>query len=106
VVSTRDRRSRSICNGPCLVNWSPDGKYLYVTTNSRQTSLGRTLVVAIPRGFALAELPPAGLDRATDEELAHVQVIRQGQMSPGPDPQNYVFATAAFQGNLFRIPLH
>jgi hypothetical protein len=60
----------------------------------------------MPRGFALADLPRTGLDAASDEELAHVQVIRQGHVSPGPDPQHYVFATAAFQGNLFRIPLH
>jgi hypothetical protein len=79
---------------------------LYLTTNSRLTSSGRTLVVATPRGFALAEWPPAGLDVASDEELARVQVIRQGLMSPGPDPQHYVFETNAFQGNLFRIPLH
>jgi serine/threonine protein kinase/Tol biopolymer transport system component len=105
-VSTRDRSSRSICNGPCLVRWSSDGKYLYVTSVSRLTSSGRTLVIAMPRSFALAELPPTGLDVASDEELARVQVIRQGLMSPGPDPQTYVFETAAFQGNLFRIPLH
>ena len=72
----------------------------------RRTSSGRTLVVALPRGFALAELPPEGLDFIGDKELAGIQVIRQGQMSPGPDPQTYAFVTAAFQGNLFRIPLH
>jgi Tol biopolymer transport system component len=105
-VSTRDRSKQLICYGPCLVQWSSDGKYLYLTTNSRLTSSGRTLVVATPRGFALAEWPPAGLDVASDEELARVQVIRQGLMSPGPDPQHYVFETNAFQGNLFRIPLH
>jgi Tol biopolymer transport system component len=105
-VSTRDRSSRVLCNGPCLVHWSSDGKYLYVTTDSFITSSGRTLVIATPRGFALADLPPAGLDLASDSELASVQVIRQSRISPGLDPQNYAFATAAFQGNLFRIPLH
>ena len=104
-VSTRDRSSRSICNGPCRVRWSSDGKYLYVTSDSSLTSSGRTLVIAMPRGFALAELPRE-LDLASDEELSRVQVIRQGLMSPGPDPQTYVFETNAFKGNLFRIPLH
>ena len=106
-VSTRDRRSRSICKGPCTVHWSSDGKYLYVSTVGRLTgSGGRTFVIAMPHGFALADLPRTELDLASDEELAHIQVIRQGLASPGPDPQHYVFATAAFQGNLFRIPLH
>ena len=108
-VSTRDRSRRGICNGPCLVRWSSDGKYLYVTPGTsidRLTSSGRTLVIALPRGMAGAQFPPAGLDNASDEELAGVQVIRHGLISPGPNPQNYVFETAAFQGNLFRIPLH
>jgi Tol biopolymer transport system component len=105
-VSTRDRSTRVICNGPCITHWSSDGKYLYATTDSRLTSTGRTLVVAMPQGFGHAQLPPAGLDRASDEELAHFQVIKQGQVWPGPDPQTYAFTTAAFQGNLFRIPLH
>ncbi len=106
VVSTRDRSKQLVCNGPCLVQWSSDGKYLYLTTNSRLTSSGRTLVVATPRGFARVEWPPEGLDVAGEAVLARIPVIRQGLMSPGPDPQNYVFETAAFQGNLFRIPLH
>ena len=63
-------------------------------------------MIPTPRGFGLADLPLTELDAASDEELAHVQVIRQGRVSPGPDPRNYAFATAAFQGNLFRIPLH
>ncbi len=106
-VSTRDRRSRSICKGPCQVHWSSDGKYLYVSTAGRATTLGgRTFVIAMPRGFALADLPRTELDAASEEELAHFQMIRQAQVSPGLDPQHYVFSTAVFQGNLFRIPLH
>jgi serine/threonine protein kinase/WD40 repeat protein len=106
-VSTRDRSSRSICRGACLVRWSSDGKYLYVSTAGRATtSGGRTFVIPMPRGFALADLPSPEVDAASDEELAHVQVIRQARISPGVDPQNYAFEISAFQGNLFRIPLH
>jgi hypothetical protein len=105
-VATRGGATRVICKGPCTAHWSSDGKYLYVATNIRLTSSGRTFVIALPRGFAAAELPPAGLDFASDKELAGIQVIRDGRMSPGPDPQNYASETAAFQGNLFRIPLH
>jgi hypothetical protein len=106
-VSTRDRSSRSICKGACLVRWSSDGKYLYVSTAGRAaTSGGRTFVIPMPRGFALADLPHPEVDAASDEELAHVQVIRHARISPGVDPQNYAFEISAFQGNLFRIPLH
>jgi eukaryotic-like serine/threonine-protein kinase len=109
-VSTRDHSRRGLCDGPCVAHWSSDGKYLYVTTSgastSQLTSSGRNLVIALPRGLAQVQLPPVGLDNASEEELAGIQVIHHGVMSPGPDPQHYVFATAGFQGNLFRIPLH
>jgi Tol biopolymer transport system component/predicted Ser/Thr protein kinase len=106
-VSTRDRRSRSICKGACLVRWSPDGKYLYVSTAGRATtSGGRTFVIPLPRGFALADLPNPEVDAASDQELAHLQVIRQARISPGVNPQTYAFEISTFQGNLFRIPLH
>jgi hypothetical protein len=40
------------------------------------------------------------------EQLAGFRSIPQDNISPGPDPQTYAFTTAAFHGNLFRIPLH
>jgi hypothetical protein len=91
------------------VQWSADGKYLYVSFTTRVSvtkSNKNTHIIRIPRGFALAELPPSGLDRASDAELAGILSIPPAEMSPGPDPQTYAYTTAAFQGNLFRIPLH
>jgi Tol biopolymer transport system component len=102
-VSLRDGSHRRLCAAACLVQWSPDGKFLYVTTSSALTSSGRTLVVPVPRGLGLAPLPKGGFD---GEEVPGLQVIRQRDMSPGPDPDTYAFTTAEFQGNLFRIPLH
>jgi hypothetical protein len=105
-VSLRDHGRRHICAGLCYVGWSRDGKFLYVTTFPRFTSTGRTIMVPMPRGFAQVQVPAVGFDRASDEELAGLRVIRRGAISPGPDPDTYTFTTAAFQGNLFRIPLH
>jgi serine/threonine protein kinase/Tol biopolymer transport system component len=105
-VSTRDGSGRVICSGPCLVSWSPDGKYLYVTTVTRIIGAGRTYVVPLPRGFAQAQLPPEGLDLSSDETLARFQRIPHGPIAPGPDPGSYAYETEVFQGNLFRIPLH
>jgi eukaryotic-like serine/threonine-protein kinase len=107
VISLRDDSRRNVCSQLCSIGWSRDGKFLYVTTNrSLFNSTGRTIVVPMPRGFGQVPLPAAGFDRASDEELAGLWVIRRGDMSPGPDPDTYTFTTAAFQGNLFRIPLH
>jgi Tol biopolymer transport system component len=100
---------RRVCSGPCIVQWSADGKYMYVSPTSRFSavgSTGRTFVIPTPHGPGAMDLPPVGLDLATDKQLAGIRTIPQGDMSPGPDPQTYAFADAAFQGNLFRIPLH
>ena len=105
-VSLQDHSRRRICGGPCNVAWSLDGKLLYVSADPGKTSAGRTVVVPLPRGFRQSHFPETGLDRANEEELAGIKVIRRGIMSPGPDPDTYAFTTAAFQGNLFRIPLH
>jgi Tol biopolymer transport system component len=109
VVGVRRRAQRKICAGVCFVQWSADGKYLYVSPTSRFSPSESTLptyIVPIPHGIELLDLPASGIDLAGKEQLAGLQSIPQGNMSPGPDPQMYAFTTAAFQGNLFRIPLH
>jgi hypothetical protein len=105
-ISLQDHSRRRICAGPCTAGWSRDGNFLYVTANPRTTSATRTLAIPLPHGFRQARLPEAGIDGASDEELAGFKVIRRGSISPGPDPDTYAFTTASFQGNLFRIPLH
>jgi len=108
-VSMRDHVPQRICAVACVAQWSADGKYLYVTVAYRAgvtMSAGLTHVIPMPHGFGHLDLPPSGIDLATGEQLAGYQSIREGVVSPGPDPQTYAFTTAAFQGNLFRIPLH
>jgi serine/threonine protein kinase/Tol biopolymer transport system component len=107
-VSMRDRAQRRICAAACVVQWSADGKYMYVALTSRFSApTGKhTYIIRIPHGFRLLDLPASGIDRASEAELAGIQSIPQGDMSPGPDPQTYAFTNTTFQGNLFRIPLH
>ena len=109
-VAVRDRAQRRICAGPCFVQWSGDGKYIYVSTTSRSSATGSTkltYIIPIPHGFGLLNLPASGIDGASEAELAGIQSIPQGpDVAPGPDPQTYAFTRSAFQGNLFRIPLH
>ncbi len=112
-VALRDGAQRKICGGACFAQWSADGKYLYVSPGGRKSpgrlaeaSPKHTYILPIPHGVGLLNLPASGIDFASDAELAGIQSIPQGDLSPGPDPQTYAYATAAFQGNLFRIPLH
>jgi hypothetical protein len=107
-VPVRGGAQRRICAGICFVQWSADGKYLYVSLASRfgAESTVPTYIIPVPHGVGLVNLPPSGLDRASEAELAGLQSIPHGDMSPGPDPLTYAFTISNFQGNLFRIPLH
>jgi len=108
-ISVQDHVQRRICAGACIVQWSADGKYMYVSLTSPYSAAGstaRSYIVPIPHGAGAFDWPESGLDRAGKEQLAGIQSIPQAAIAPGPDPQTYAFASAAFQGNLFRIPLH
>ena len=108
-VAVRDHTQRRICAGACYVQWSADGKYMYVSLTSRFSvaeSSTPTDVIPIPHGFELLDLSASGIDLASEAELTGIRSLSHGDISPGPDPQTYAFTSAAFQGNLFRIPLH
>jgi serine/threonine protein kinase/Tol biopolymer transport system component len=106
VVSLRDGTRREVCNAFCVVHWSADGSFLYVTTNPGFKSGGVTVALPVPHGASLPELPPSGLSVGAGAEIAGGVVIRQGMLAPGPDPKTYAFEKPEFVGNLFRIPLH
>jgi hypothetical protein len=91
------------------VQWSADGKYMYVSLTSwflAGATTKHTYILRIPNGFGFLDLPASGIDVASEAELAGFQTIPADVISPGPDPQTYAFTKANFQGNLFRIPLH
>jgi hypothetical protein len=112
-ISLRDGSRRDLCTGACLVKWSLDRKFLFLTPsrstaddkNSASTS-ARTFVIPLPRGLGGVAIPKAGFNAASDQELNGIRVIGQEQVSPGVDANTYAYTAAEFQGNLFRIPLH
>jgi len=107
VVSLNDGTQKIVCRDYCLPEWSPDGAFLYITTNPGSRSESVTLALPVLRGQGLPALPPEGLSD-TGAEMPGVTTIRirQGSLAPGPDPKTYAFARLEFVGNLFRIPLH
>jgi serine/threonine protein kinase/Tol biopolymer transport system component len=113
IISLQDRTARYLANTPCVVQWSLDGKLLFVTLSEtagdqRTTagSHGRTLVVPLPRGLAEAAIPEGGFDGASDEPPNGIRVIREWRVAARFDDNSYAYTAAEFQGNLFRIPLH
>jgi hypothetical protein len=95
---------REFCTGECHVQFSPDGKYLYLSVGSLTKTEGQTYIIPIPSGIAALKAPPDGFDG--DGGVAGLRSIPQLGVAPGPDPETYAYVKAAFQGNLFRIPLH
>lgn len=103
-VSVNGQVRRELCTTECHVQFSPDGKYLCLSIGSLSKSEGQTYIIPIPNGIAELKAPPDGFDG--DRGLAGLRSIRQMGVAPGPDPETYAYVKAAFQGNLFRIPLH
>jgi serine/threonine protein kinase len=107
-VPIRGGAPRKICD-TCTVAWSPDGKLFYVGSElSDSPNLARrTLVIPVPAGKTLPDLPVGGinpLDRTV--ALPAARTIEEGLISPGSDPSTYVFTRTDSQRNLIRIPLH
>jgi eukaryotic-like serine/threonine-protein kinase len=105
-VSLKNGIRKPICPSLCRSAWSPDGAYLYLTSDFDPTSVGNTLVLPVPRGQGIPDLPPAGLGPNADEKIPGIRVIKQGTLIPGSDLDTYAFVKSEFVGNLFRIPLH
>src|SRR5262249_54561529 len=53
-VPTHGGSLKKLCNGACKVNWSTDGRFLYVFA-------GHTLVLPILAGQSLPDVPAAGI---------------------------------------------
>lgn len=96
---------KRICAVPCKVRWSPDGRFLYASIGGAVSSRspGKTVVLPIPAGRQLPDLPSAGINGAN---LPGTPEIERASIFPGPNPSTYVFTETRLQRNLFRIPLH
>jgi Tol biopolymer transport system component/predicted Ser/Thr protein kinase len=86
--------------GPASVNWSPDGKFLYL--NFR----GSIYAIPLPPGQALPPIPATGF--RTKEEVAAVpgaRLIAEPDAFVGLNPSQYAFTRFATQRNIYRVPV-
>jgi DNA-binding winged helix-turn-helix (wHTH) protein/Tol biopolymer transport system component len=101
-VPIRGGAPKKICYLVCWGGWSSDGKFFYVGTPA-----GKTLLIPVPTGKSLPDLPPSGIDLAGSEAGLHgARVIEHGSITLGFNPTEYVFLNTELQRNLFLIPLH
>ena len=98
---------RRICRGGRPVEWSPDGKFLYISVQqSSRNSAGKTLVIPLPAGEMFPNLPPSGIVGLEDAPLFRGSRLIDGwNLSPGPDPSVFAYVKMTVHRNLFRIPL-
>jgi serine/threonine protein kinase/Tol biopolymer transport system component len=109
-VPTQGGAARKIC-AECWAMWSTDGRFFYLasqrTSSPSTNATGTTLVIPVPAGKSLPDLPATGISLGTAGiELPGARVIEHDSLSPGPNPSTYLFTKTDQQRNLFRIPLH
>ena len=101
-VPVRGGAPKKICYLVCWGGWSSDGKFFSVGTPA-----GKTLLIPVPAGKSLPDLPASGIDVAASKRgLNGASIVERGSIALGPNPSEYVFLNTELQRNLFRIPLH
>ena len=94
-----------LCSGWCGVDWTRDGKAMYISwVATKGGSEYQTFVVPLVRGTGLPKLPTAGFKSGAELRKAAVQVL-DGSVHPGPDSATYSTTKTTSQSNLYRIPL-
>jgi hypothetical protein len=70
---------------------------------------GETIVISIPAGKEVPDLPPSGVKPTDDVKglnvVAEIDMTGKAIFAPGPNPSVYAYSRMTVQRNLFRIPL-
>jgi Tol biopolymer transport system component len=106
-VPTEGGTLRRICNWNCPAAWAPNGKFLYVGLSpGSQSTHGETLVIPIPPGETLPNLPVSGIQGLEVRRLLpSASVLDAWDISPGVDPSVYAYVKTTVHRNLYRIPV-
>jgi DNA-binding winged helix-turn-helix (wHTH) protein/Tol biopolymer transport system component len=94
----------------CSAGWGTEGKYFYLRFRDiGEQGGGKTIVLGLPEGKELPDLPAGGLKSA--EETRGLKVIAEIDMkgktvvAPTSNPSVYAYTRVTVQRNLYRIPL-
>ena len=95
----------------CSVGWGPGAKFLYLRFRGvGEMGPGKTIVIGLPPGKELPDLPSYGVKSVEEAErlnvVAEINTTGMTYFVPGPDPSIYAYVRATTQRNLFRIPLN
>jgi len=98
---------RRICASFCVPAWSPDGKSLFVPVeDSSGTGPGRSLAIPLGPGETLPILPAGGITPLAEPNVVRgAKSVARGDLTPGKDPEHYVWVNTTTHRNLYRISL-
>jgi Tol biopolymer transport system component/DNA-binding winged helix-turn-helix (wHTH) protein len=106
---------RRICPAACMAKWSSDGTRFYVQQVLQGARGGNAVVLPVPRGKSLPDLPVQGIRSEEDSaalpgskviEMSRFNPSRFGNnVAPGPAIDTFAYARAIVHRNLFQIPL-
>jgi hypothetical protein len=86
------------------LQWSPDGRFLYVATRYFESNQ-RTAVLPLQGGKPLT-LDVGGTLKAADlQQHFGARIINERDVYPGPDPDTYVFTRYTALTNIYRVTL-
>jgi hypothetical protein len=93
----------------CSSGWGPEGKYFYLRFRDfGEQGGGKTLLLRLPEGKDLRNLPAGGLKSIQDTKglkvVAEIDMQGKSTFAPGPDPSIYAYTRVTVQRNLYRIP--
>jgi hypothetical protein len=82
------------------VNWSPDGKFLYLNFQ------GFIYAIPLRPGQTLPPIPASGFRTKEDvAALPGARLIPEQGAFAGPNPSLYAFSRFATQRNIYRVPV-
>jgi hypothetical protein len=100
--------------GAMDLTWSPDGRYVSISSDRNVLPAGRSYLIPLPQGEVLPQNPAGGF--SSEDQIANLPGARKidvaatvsdlsGEIVPGPSPDVYVFYRGRTQRNLYRIPI-
>ncbi|WP_109485933.1 winged helix-turn-helix domain-containing protein [Occallatibacter savannae] len=107
-VSLEDGSQKILCTDHCTPNWSPDGKFLYITVEYvSRNSPGKAIAIPMGPGETFpADFPADGIAPLADPSVVKgARAVPRSVLVPGMDPEHYAWINATVQRNLYRVSL-
>jgi Tol biopolymer transport system component len=96
-----------LCSGYCMPQWSPDGRFLYISLEVARVYSRKIAAIRLPPRKSLPDLPPSGIQSFADLlAMAGGRIIEHGGFAPGLTPDKFAYVRLSMHRNLFRVPVN